>query len=97
MNTAVRAERRAPAGLRGHAAARRRARLVADDGTEIEASDDETIGEVAVRGPNLFTGYLNRPDATAEAMRDGWFFTGDLGTRGRRTATGGSWAGARPT
>ena len=34
-----------------------------------------------MRGPNLFTGYLNRPDATAEAMRDGWFFTGDLATR----------------
>ena len=56
-------------------------RLVADDGSDVEASDDETIGEVAVRGPNLFTGYLNRPDATAEAMRDGWFFTGDLATR----------------
>ena len=42
--------------------------------------DDETIGEVAVRGPNLFAGYLNRPDATAEAIRDGWFFTGDIAT-----------------
>src|SRR4029450_9986409 len=38
------------------------------------------IGEVTVRGPNLFTGYLNRPDATEEAVRDGWFFTGDLAT-----------------
>ena len=43
--------------------------------------DDETIGEVAVRGPNVFSGYLNRPDATAEAIRDGWFFTGDIATR----------------
>ena len=49
-----------------------------------------------MRGPNLFTGYLNRPDATAEAMRDGWFRTGDLATRRRRTATGGS-SGARAT
>jgi malonyl-CoA/methylmalonyl-CoA synthetase len=29
----------------------------------------------------VFTGYLNRPDATAEAMRDGWFMTGDMATR----------------
>jgi len=56
-------------------------RLVDEDGNTIDQSDDETIGEVAVRGPNVFTGYLNRPDATAEAMRDGWFMTGDLATR----------------
>ena len=55
--------------------------LIADDGATIDDSDDETIGEVAVRGPNVFTGYLNRPDATAEAMRDGWFMTGDMATR----------------
>ena len=34
-----------------------------------------------MRGPNLFLEYLNRPDATAEAVRDGWFRTGDLATR----------------
>ena len=37
-----------------------------------------------MRGPNLFLGYLNRPDATAEAMRDGWFATGDMATRDPR-------------
>jgi malonyl-CoA/methylmalonyl-CoA synthetase len=56
-------------------------RLVGENGETIDTSDDETIGEVAVRGPNLFTGYLNRPDATEEAMRDGWFMTGDMATR----------------
>ena len=56
-------------------------RLVAEDGSTIDATDDETIGEIAVRGPNLFKGYLNRPDATEESMRDGWFMTGDLATR----------------
>ena len=52
-----------------------------DDGATIESTDDETIGEVAVRGPNVFKAYLNRPDATEEAMRDGWFMTGDMATR----------------
>jgi malonyl-CoA/methylmalonyl-CoA synthetase len=56
-------------------------RLTSDAGEPLHASDDETIGEVEVRGPNLFDGYLNRPDATAEAFRDGWFRTGDLATR----------------
>ncbi len=56
-------------------------KLIADDGATIDQSDDETIGEVAVKGPNVFKGYLNRPDATAEAMTDGWFMTGDLATR----------------
>ena len=38
------------------------------------------IGEIEVRGPHVFAGYVNRPDATAEAFSpDGWFKTGDLG------------------
>jgi malonyl-CoA/methylmalonyl-CoA synthetase len=52
-----------------------------DDGDPLPAGDETAIGEVAVRGTNLFLGYLNRPDATREAMRDGWFLTGDLATR----------------
>jgi malonyl-CoA/methylmalonyl-CoA synthetase len=42
--------------------------------------DGEGLGAVEVRGPGLFTGYLNRPDATAAAhTADGWFATGDIG------------------
>ena len=56
-------------------------RMLDEQGVVIDATDDETIGEIAVRGPNLFEGYLNRPDATEGSMRDGWFMTGDLATR----------------
>ncbi len=53
-------------------------RLVDDDGVEV-AHDGETVGRLEVRGPMLFDGYLNRPDATAEAFAtDGWYRTGDV-------------------
>ena len=81
MNTAVRADSPRRPGYVGVPLEGVEVRLVADDGSDVEVSDDETIGEVAVRGPNVFSGYLNRPDATAEALRDGWFFTGDIATR----------------
>jgi malonyl-CoA/methylmalonyl-CoA synthetase len=81
MNTAVRASGERRPGYVGEPLAGVELRLVADDGSDVEESDDETIGEIAIRGPNLFTGYLNDPEATAAAMRDGWFFTGDIGTR----------------
>jgi malonyl-CoA/methylmalonyl-CoA synthetase len=55
-------------------------RLVDDDGSPLDGGDESAIGEVVVRGPNVFTGYRNRPDATAAAFRDGWFLTGDLAT-----------------
>jgi len=38
-------------------------------------------GEIVVRGPNVFTGYWNKPRETAEAMQGGWFHTGDMGRR----------------
>ena len=53
-------------------------RLVDDDGGPVP-HDGETVGKLQVRGPTLFDGYLNRPDATAEAFDpDGWYRTGDV-------------------
>ncbi len=46
-----------------------------------------TPGEIRLRGPQLFDGYWRDPDATAEALQDGWFRTGDIGTG----AADGSW------
>ena len=43
-------------------------------------ADDATIGNVWVRSPSMFSGYLNRPDETAACFREGWFATGDMGT-----------------
>ncbi|MFW6067829.1 MAG: AMP-binding protein, partial [Myxococcota bacterium] len=57
-------------------------RLVDERGAELPAWDDRTIGEAWVRGPNVFAGYLNRPEATAAVLdAEGWFRTGDLATR----------------
>ena len=83
MNTGIRVGARAAPGTVGPPLPGVELRLVDDDGNALPGEDDATIGEVQVRGPNLFLGYLNRQDATAAAFtEDGWFITGDMATRG---------------
>jgi long-chain acyl-CoA synthetase len=50
-------------------------KVVDDAGNDVRRGE---VGEIVIRGHNLMKGYWNRPDATDEAIRDGWFHTGDL-------------------
>jgi malonyl-CoA/methylmalonyl-CoA synthetase len=83
MNCAARADGDRTAGSVGPPLPGVDVRLLDDAGVDLSPATDGggAIGEVVVRGPNLFLGYQNRPDATAAVMRDGWFHTGDLATR----------------
>ncbi|MEO3756298.1 acyl-CoA synthetase [Streptomyces sp. B6B3] len=79
MITAVRADDRPRAGTVGVPLRGVELRLVGEDGRETTPGD---VGEIQVRGPNLFTGYLGRPEATeATFADDGWFRTGDMANR----------------
>ncbi|MFE1954662.1 MULTISPECIES: long-chain-fatty-acid--CoA ligase [Streptomyces] len=55
------------------------ARAEVDERVELLPAGE--LGEIVVRGHNVFTEYLGRPEATAQALVDGWFRTGDLGTK----------------
>jgi acyl-CoA synthetase (AMP-forming)/AMP-acid ligase II len=53
-------------------------RVVDDDDNEVP---DGELGEIVLRGPNIFKGYFKNPEATSQAFRGGWFHTGDVGYR----------------
>jgi fatty-acyl-CoA synthase len=54
------------------------ARIVDDEGREVPHG---TAGEIVVRGPNVFCGYWRNETATAEALRNGWYHSGDIAVR----------------
>lgn len=52
-------------------------RVVDDNGRDVAPNE---MGEIILKGPKVFKGYWKNPEATAEAIRKGWFYTGDMGT-----------------
>ncbi len=54
-------------------------KIVDENGKELSADEP---GEIITRGPHVMKGYFRRPSATAERIRDGWLYTGDVGKRG---------------
>ena len=62
-------------GSCGAPIATRKARLMDDAGKQVAQGD---IGELWLKGPGMMQGYYNKPEATAETLRDGWLCTGDL-------------------
>jgi long-chain acyl-CoA synthetase len=50
-------------------------KVVDEDGKDLAQGE---VGEIVIRGHNVMKGYWNKPDATAEAIKDGWFYSGDM-------------------
>jgi len=80
ITTAVPAGRRDKVGTVGPALPGVELRIVDDDGHDVP-NDGVAMGEIWARTPSMFSGYLNRPDATDAVLRDGWMVTGDMATR----------------
>jgi acyl-CoA synthetase (AMP-forming)/AMP-acid ligase II len=79
-----------PAGSCGYARTGMEIAILAPDGSHLDAGE---TGEICVRGPAVFSGYFNNPEANAKAFAHGWFHTGDLGhldERGFLSITGRS-------
>ncbi|MFH1091333.1 MAG: long-chain fatty acid--CoA ligase [Pseudomonadota bacterium] len=62
-------------GTVGHPMPHVEVKIADAEGREVEAGRE---GELLLRGPHMCAGYLNKPEATAEAIKNGWFYTGDL-------------------
>ncbi|HUL37911.1 MAG TPA: long-chain-fatty-acid--CoA ligase [Thermodesulfobacteriota bacterium] len=60
----------------GKAAPRAELKIIDQDGKEVEAGQ---IGEIIARGPQIMKGYFKNPEATAKKIKNGWYYTGDLG------------------
>jgi len=69
-------EARRKAGSAGMPAMHCEVRLADEAGADVAPG---ASGEILVRGPNVMSGYWGKPQATAEALRDGWFHSGDMG------------------
>lgn len=54
-------------------------------GVEVKLADvnDEGVGEIIIKGPNVMLGYYNNPEETSKVLKDGWFYSGDMGTIGK--------------
>lgn len=63
-------------GSVGRPVAMTRVRIVDDNGNEVPRG---SLGEILLRGPKVFKGYWNNTEATNEVLKDGWFYTGDIG------------------